>query len=155
MRQDGESVAADRAWEGDPVYFRVLIGNTDADIDETIAEVVGEAIEQEVGGRDLEFVCCPSLRDVESLARRQPVELFVVVLNNLLDCGVATVLRRLQELKAAHRKPIVALAGFNASSMSRADFRDAALQAGADAFFWLPFSAEELRAALGTVTFKS
>ena len=108
MRQDGEPVAADRTWEGDPVYFRVLIGNTDADIDETIADVIGEAIEQETEGRDLEFVCCPSLRDVESLARRQPVDLFVVVLNNLLDCGVGTVLRRLQELKAAHRKPIVA-----------------------------------------------
>jgi DNA-binding response OmpR family regulator len=149
MRQDGESVAADQAWQGDPLYFRVVIGNTDADIDETIAEGLGEAIEHQVPGRDLEFVCCPSMRDLESLARRQPVDLFVLVLNSLEDCDVMAALRRLPQLKAAHGKPVVALAGFSPTSLSGAALRDAALQAGADAFFWLPFTPDALTEDLG------
>ena len=135
----------------------VVIGNLEPAMNPYFVKVTDAA-----GGGRYEII--PHAMDsVEALtehARHNPVDLFILVLNNILiaskpKCQFAErihqVLTLTSWLKTTCRKPIVVLAG----NPSTPTLPDIVLSAGADAFFSLPPSDADFRESVKTLLSRS
>lgn len=126
--------------------IRVLIGNSDGLMSDTISSVISHAFESRF---EVRAVAIGSPCRFLDWAMDQEYDLFVVVLNNLVICGVeerlSTALRIVSCLKTEYGKPVIAMAGYPTGD---ALFVAEAIRAGADAFFPLPFDCTEFTAAV-------
>jgi DNA-binding response OmpR family regulator len=144
MRRGSEESPTEGERKADSSFFRVVLGSADTTMDACLAALISELMDDSGDEREREFISSSSIEEMDGLACCRPVDLFVLVLNNLRE-GSLTVLDRMRALKEKHRTHILGLAGSYPPPHSASSFRVAALEAGADAFLPLPPSIDEFR----------
>jgi DNA-binding response OmpR family regulator len=130
--------------------IRVQVGNAfDPAFTELFTNIIVIALD---GKYELEFGSSYYGDELLNLAENGQIDIFIVIMNNLLDSHNDTVYDRMENslkvltgLKTKFRKPVIALSGFNADSpiVQKA-------KANADFFFEMPFKIEDFLAAFRT-----
>jgi DNA-binding response OmpR family regulator len=120
--------------------LRILIGNCQDAVSDKLSTIIDYAFESRVEIRSVQVGTTTQLLD---WARKQEYDLFLVVLNNLIvggpDDRLRVTLELVNQLKAAYRKPVIAMGPAPDASL----FKAKAIRAGADAFFPMPFDVAE------------
>ncbi len=125
--------------------IRVLIGNSQDVISDTVSSVIDHAFESQF---EVCSVQIGSPKQLLAWANAQEYDLFVIVLNNLLimkDSRLHDALDMLSSLKAQYDKPVIAMSGY---LDDEPQLGAKAMRAGADAFFFLPFDVPEFVAVV-------
>jgi hypothetical protein len=132
-----------------------IFGNCDMRLDQLISRCLEQAVKDH--GLSLRATTLEDSEDLIRMTATRPFDLLVLVLNNIRlgsepgqsdEEHIATMLDLLGYLKATHRKPIVALAGWPQRDRT---FPKRVKLAGADVFFPLPFSAQGFIAAVKNI----
>jgi hypothetical protein len=133
--------------------FNVIVGDINDAFVEIVAETVAEALDP---SHRLRVHGTSEADRILALADEQPVDLFVLFLNNLsfgawgsnLDAdNFVKALLLLRHLKAFHGKPIIATAAFPAEFLCK----DIALRFGANSFLRMPFEMSDFTGEVRTL----
>ena len=121
------------------------MGNGEDELNEFLKLTIADHLSAR---HDPQFTTCDKADELIAAAQQREYSLFVLFLNNIQYLGltggdpdpwIAPSLELVRQLKAAHRKPIMAMTGHNIPGLDTQ-----AEQAGADIFLVTPFAPKQL-----------
>ena len=132
--------------------IRVLIGNLDNNITETISGFIKHAIGEKYHVIVTSTAYCDELLN---LTESQAFDIFVLIINNIIfpsdnlppEKPIEKSLQLITHLRTEYKRPIIALTGLSDDPL----FSDKVKLAGADFFFRMPFSPKAFQAAITQV----
>ena len=123
--------------------LNIVLGNSEDVINEALSERIEKAVEEKYRLNVTSFFY---LEDIEDYARRYPIDLFVIVVNNVTlrqenpsDDRIEKVLEFIREFKDSYNRPVIALYGWPDDP----HFSDKIKQAGANFCFKMPCKLED------------
>jgi DNA-binding NarL/FixJ family response regulator len=121
--------------------IRLAIGNCD---DKAMNEFLVKVVTNAGNGiYEVKLVSSDSIDELAKLGANEEVDVFILIANNLREPLVRRRLHRAVDLvsflKNICKKPVIVLSGRSDSS-----FHKGLADAGADAFFWLPYDPKRL-----------
>jgi hypothetical protein len=129
----------------EPRKMHISMSTADPDLSEGLTL----AIQKELGNPlDVSIVEHSGVGQLLSYVESSPVDLFILVLNNLMfaDTTMFTETRGwrslevVSHLRETYGKPVIALAASWPNEMSQSEVEEEAIKAGASVFFWLPYN---------------